>query len=122
MTSSIDMNSWTRLSIAVQDTVTQKGMRNVVINTSGKLMPSRPRLYCTGGELIQEARSTNCIPAVEESKSHQSGRESAKSATVTPSASQRADSALTSRHNRAPANGRKTIKLSQGNEVTNASL
>ena len=103
--------------MAVQDTVTHNGMSRVVIRTNGKLMPSRPRLYYTGGEVIHEARSVNCIPAVDGSKSHQRGREQSKSAMVTASASQRADSALTRKHKTAPIKGRKTIRLSQGKEL-----
>ena len=103
--------------MAVQDTVMQNGMSKVVIKISGKLMPSMPRLYWIGGDVIQAACSTNCIPLDDGSNSHQSGSEQRKVATAKPSASQRADSALTRRQSTAPISGRKTIRLSQGNQL-----
>ena len=71
-----------------------------------------------GGELIQDARSTNCMVAVELSNNHQSGKERTKLPTVNPSATQRDDSGLTRRQSTAPINGENTIRLNQGNDVT----
>ena len=44
MTSNMAMNPRTLVVIAFQDAMTQRGMIPAVIKTSGRLIPSRPRL------------------------------------------------------------------------------